>query len=60
MTDYLVVFHGFEAVPEVASIADEVPSDFLFIEVELVEHIVVAFLHGFELLFGCFLCLGER
>ena len=51
MTDYLVVFHGFEAVPKVTSIADEVPSDFLFIEVELVEHIVVAFLHGFELLF---------
>lgn len=57
---YFIVFDGFEAVPEIAGIADQVPSDFLVIHVEISQQIVVSPLHGLQVLLGGFFSIGER
>lgn len=57
---YFVVLDGFKTVPEVAGVADEVPSYFFSVLIEAAEQLVIAFFHGFKFLLGTLFAIRER
>ncbi len=57
---YLVVLDGFETVPEIAGIADEVPTNLLAVQVVGCQQFIIAFLHGFEFFLGRLFAVRER
>ena len=57
---YFVVFHCLETVPEIASIADQVPSYFFAVKVESSQELVIPLFHALEFFLGCFRAFRER
>jgi hypothetical protein len=52
MAQYFIVFHRLKVIPEIASVADQVPSYLLVVEVEVTQKLIVSLLHTLKLLLG--------
>lgn len=60
MRSYFVVLDGFETVPEVTRVADEVPANLFTVQTKVCQEIIVSLFHGFQFFLGGFFSVGER